>query len=114
MGFKTWPPARTTTELRPVIGMNIGYGLVKSQYWECESTGLSARGNCEHQPPMDAISMATLPGLGGADCPALPCQAVAAQGIVTAPHPSFEWYVNDCATVPPEEVQTDFYLPIQE
>lgn len=42
------------------------------------------------------------------------CQAVAAQGIVTAPHPSFEWYVNDCAAVPPEEVQTDFYLPIQE
>ncbi len=42
------------------------------------------------------------------------CQAVAAEGIVTAPHPSFEWYVNDCAAVPPEEVQTDLYLPIQD
>jgi AraC family transcriptional regulator len=59
-----------------------------------------------------ATHMGSYAGLGDAWARFL--QAVAAGGIVTAPHPCFEIYVNDCTAVPESEVRTDLYLPIQE
>lgn len=84
--------------------------IVAAAYNAPAEEGAPEIGEIPAQTYVKATHTGSYEGLG--DAWAAFCRAIAAEGYSPMGVP-FEWYVDDCAVVPVEQVRTDLYMPIR-